>query len=370
MFSWFNTSLAPYLQNKLPDIKILGIALAIFLFFLFLRKFLAKKISQLLLKISKRTSTCLDDQLVKAFEVPLQIFFTILGLYLALAYLPLRPQQDLAVLKLFRSSIIILLAFGFYRFVGNDLFCREIENRFNLHLDKILVPFLATACKVIIVLLGIAIIASEWGFDINGFIAGLGIGGLAIALAAQNTLANLFGGVVIISDKPFSIGDWIQTPSVEGLVEDINFRSTRVRTFAQALVTVPNSTLANEAIINWSRMGKRRVSFNLPVTHFTSKAGLQKCLEEIRALLTNHPDVSQETIFVAFDSFGTNGFEIMIYYFTKTTVWGEYLQVKEDVNFKIMSILEKADVSIALPSTSVYFEPQLEEIALKETEKE
>src|SRR5690606_15315239 len=103
----------------------------------------------------------------------------------------------------------------------------------------------------IIMAIGAAIIADEFGYNINGFVAGLGLGGLAISLAAKDALANLFGGIIIITEKPFTIGQWIQTPSVEGIVEGISFRSTKIRTFAQAIVTVPNNTLANEPITNW-----------------------------------------------------------------------------------------------------------------------
>ena len=351
-------------ETAMPLLRLLSIALVIFLFFVLLRKILADKLIKLLLKLSKKTTTHFDDYLIKAFEVPLQLFFIFLGLYLALTYLPLKPGQDLFVHKLFRSSLIVLLIMGFYRLAGNDLFCRDMENRLSIHLDKILFPFLSKACKVIIVLLGVAIIASEWDYDLNGFIAGLGIGGLAIALAAQSTLANLFGGLVIITDKPFSIGDWIQTPSLEGMVEDINFRSTRIRTFADALVTVPNSTLANEAITNWSHMGKRRIRFNLKVTYSSSRENLQKCLEKIRTMLAEHPDIVKETIKVYFDSFAENGYELLFYFFTKTTKWDEYLRAKEDVNFKIAEILQESGVTIALPSTSIYFDPRLESISI------
>ena len=234
--------------KAMPLLRLLSIALVIFLFFVLLRKILADKLIKLLLKLSKKTTTHFDDYLIKAFEVPLQLFFIFLGLYLALTYLPLKPGQDLFVHKLFRSSLIVLLIMGFYRLVGNDLFCRDMETRLSIHLDKILFPFLSKACKVIIVLLGVAIIASEWDYDLNGFIAGLGIGD-GDCSGAQSTLANLFGGLVIITDKPFSIGIGFK-PKLEGMVEDINFRSTRIRTFADALVTVPNSTLANEAITN------------------------------------------------------------------------------------------------------------------------
>ncbi|MFP3359363.1 mechanosensitive ion channel family protein, partial [Planococcus sp. SIMBA_143] len=130
-----------------------------------------------------------------------------------------------------------------------------INHKYNVKIDHILIPFFSKALRLIIVAIGISVIAQEFEYDINGFVAGLGIGGLAFALAAKDALANLFGGIIIITEKPFTIGDWIKTPSVEGTIEDISFRSTKVRTFAQALVTVPNATLSNEAITNWSKMG-------------------------------------------------------------------------------------------------------------------
>ena len=229
----------------------------------------------------------------------------------------------------------------------------------NLKIDKILLPFLSKVIRFIIIVLALSVILQEWDYDINGFIAGLGLGGLAFALAAQQTLANLFGGIVIITDKPFSIGDWILTPSVEGTVQDINFRSTKVRTFAQAVVTIPNATLANEPITNWTRMGKRRITFNLGVTYSTPKEKLEICVQEIKNMLQKHPGIHPETIFVNFDSFGASSLDIFLYFFTKTTNWGEFLQIKEDVNLKIMSILEKEGVSIAIPSTSIYFKNEL-----------
>ncbi|WP_368731567.1 mechanosensitive ion channel family protein [Calderihabitans maritimus] len=339
----------------------IGVATAIFLGFWLLRKVFARYISQLLLKLSVKTKTDLDDQIVLAFEKPLQFFFILLGLYLSLSYLPLSSPHNLLLSKLFRSSIIILVSMGFYNLVGSyAVLCEEVEKVFGIQIDKILIPFLSKVLRVTVVALAISVVAQEWDYDVNGFIAGLGLGGLAFALAAKDTVSNIFGGIVIITDKPFSIGDWIYTPSVEGIVEDINFRSTKIRTFAQALVTVPNATLANEPITNWSRMGKRRITFKLGVTYNTSKDKLEKCVNEIKNMLENHPEIHKETIFVRFDSFGESSLDIFLYFFTKTTNWGEYLRVKEDVNFKIMEILEREGVSVAFPSTSVYFETPLE----------
>ena len=142
------------------------------------------------------------------------------------------------------------------------------------------------------------------------------------------------------------MGDWIQTSDVEGTVEDITFRSTRVREFTQALVTVPNATLANAVITNWSKMGKRRVTFHLGVQHDTPKQKIEEIVKKVDAFIRNHPGVHEETIFVKFDQFDMNSLDIFIYFFTKSTL-GEFLDIKEEINFKILEVLEEEGVSLA-----------------------
>jgi len=297
---------------------------------------------------------------VVALDKPLQLFFAALGIYLALTYLPLSAETDVLISRVFRSVLVILAASCLWNLVG--LYVEHSEEYGGLpgvKIDLILLPFVSRVVKFIIASLALIVILQEWDYDVNGFIAGLGLGGLAFALAAQQALSNVFGGIVIITDKPFSIGDWILTPSVEGVVEDINFRSTKIRTFEQAVVTVPNSTLANEPITNWSRMGKRRINFTLGLKYDTPRDKIEKCVKDIRAMLQNHPAIHPETILVFFDSYGDSRLNIFLYFFTRTTVWEEYLRVKEDVNLKIMDILEKEGVSVAFPSTSIYFENDL-----------
>ncbi|NMA14251.1 MAG: mechanosensitive ion channel family protein [Clostridia bacterium] len=358
LFNYDYIPFSPY--TLIPWSMRIGIALGIFLFVFFLRKFFTRRILAILHRFTSKTKTEIDNYLLNAFEKPFRMFFVVLGIYLALMYLPLSLETNILLSKIFRSALVVLVSLGFYNLTGNYIkFADEMAGLINLKIDKILLPFLSKVIRFIIIVLALSVILQEWDYDINGFIAGLGLGGLAFALAAQQTLANLFGGIVIITDKPFSIGDWILTPSVEGTVQDINFRSTKVRTFAQAVVTIPNATLANEPITNWTRMGKRRITFNLGVTYSTPKEKLEICVQEIKNMLQKHPGIHPETIFVNFDSFGASSLDIFLYFFTKTTNWGEFLQIKEDVNLKIMSILEKEGVSIAIPSTSIYFKNEL-----------
>lgn len=293
-------------------------------------------------------------RIIDAVESPLRLFILVVGIFLALRLLPLSIAADAAIVKLFRSVIIIIIGWAVFRFSSAEsLISQELQER--LDVDEILIPILSKVLHFIIIALVVVMIANEWNYDINGFIAGLGLGGLALALAAQNALANIFGGLIIILEKPFTIGDWIKTPSVEGTVETITFRSTLVRGFDQAIITVPNSALANEAITNFSRMGKRRIFYHLGLTYSTTVEEMQTCVSRIRKMLHDHPEIHPETVMVNFEHFGESSLDIMIYCFTNTTVWHEYLRVREDVNLKIMAIVDDMNLTIAYPSRTLYW---------------
>ncbi len=334
----------------------IGMSLLILIAVLIFRGFLTRLLYKGVVKVFPHAREEIAESYFPAFERPLAALFFVLGVYWAISYLPLNPEQKILLVRLFRTSLIIVIAWGFYNLTGSySSFLKNFGHKLNIDFDEILIPLLSKTFRFIIIALAIAIVAGEWGYDINGFIAGLGLGGLAIALAAKDAIANIFAGIVILVDKPFSVGDWISTASIEGTVEEVSFRSTRIRTFAQAVVTVPNQILANEAITNWARMGKRRVTFMLKIAYTTPKDKLKKCVAEIREMLGEHPDIHKESIYVHFENISVSSFDIIIHYFTKKTSRGKYLSVKEDINFKIMEILDQADVSIALPSRSLYF---------------
>lgn len=346
-----------------PLYQRIAVSLAIFIAFWLFRRIFAKLIISGLFKIASKSGNGVNTKIVQAIEKPMQTFILVLGIFLSIKYLPISEQQSYILLKLFRSAIVAIFTWALYNLEdGSSVLFEAVRNRFNLKFDKILIPFLSKVLRFITIALALGVIAEEWNYDVSSFIAGLGLGGLAFALAAKDTLANILAGVVVIVDKPFSIGDWIMTPSVEGTVEDITFRSIKVRTFANAVVTVPNSTLVNEPITNWSRMKKRRITFKLSVNYQTSKEQLDRCVRKIEQMLVNHPEIHKEIIFVRFDAFGEKGFEIFLYFFTNTTVWGEFLRVKEDVNFKIMRILEEENVEVALPSHSLYINEAVDRV--------
>jgi MscS family membrane protein len=322
---------------------------------LVLRKLFANYIFKFILKLTKKTKTDIDTMIALAFEKPLQTLIVMIGLYVFLVYAG--HVNPTLLNKPTHTVVVILIAWGFFNLTSSSsLWIDRLARRYGVQLDDILVPMLSKILRLIIVVLTITIVAQEFGYNINGLVAGIGLGGLAFALAAKDVIGNFFGGVIIVLEKPFALGDWIKTPTVEGTVESISFRSTKIRTFAQGLVTVPNFHLVNEAITNWSKMGKRRITFDLGVEYSTSVEKLRTCVAQIREMLENHSEIEQETIFVRFQTFNQSSLDIFLYFFTKTTDWGEWLRIREDCNFRIMGILEREGVKVAFPSRSIYVE--------------
>lgn len=338
----------------------------IFIFFLAIRKIFAKHIIKMLERAFSKTATQIDDLLLVSFEKPLKNLFIVFAAFIALSVLPesvISPVIKKIIIQILRVIVILLITWGLYNFSNSSsIFFTGLQKKLGFDLNNAIGPFISNILKFVIISLAVVLIISELGYDISGFIAGLGLSGLAFALAAQETASSIFGGIVILLDKPFTIGDWIQTPSVEGVVEDVTLRSTRIRTFANAESVMPNATLAKEPITNWSRMGKRRITFKIGVTYSTKREQIQSCIEQIREMLMQHEDVHKETVFVYFDEFNHSSLDIFLYFFTVTTNWKEFLEVKENINYKIMDILEKENVNFAFPSRSIYIEEKEKQV--------
>jgi len=339
----------------------LGVSLIIFLIFLGFRNIFANYVFRLMLRlIYGRYDIHRDESLLLAFRGPVKNLFVLVGGYIALQNL-LPSTFSVFINNLFRSGVIVLFASVLYNLIiyytNNEA---AVSQLLNYKIDKIVIPFFSKMLRFLVVAMAFVVIASTWGYDVNGFIAGLGLGGLAIALAAKDLLANIFSGLVVITSKPFSIGDWIKTSEVEGTVEDISFRVTKIRAFDRSLITVPNANLVNAAVTNYSRRSARLVSFRLGVVYDTPSTKLKRCVAAIEDLLKSHPGVDQTNIlFAKFDAFGNSSLELYVYYYTNTAVFVEYLTIKEDINLKIMEILEREGVERALPSTSVYINQTL-----------
>ncbi|HQV34119.1 MAG TPA: mechanosensitive ion channel family protein [Calditrichia bacterium] len=221
-------------------------------------------------------------------------------------------------------------------------------------IDDQFVPLLRKTLKVIIFITIVLMVIQNLGYSVTSLIASLGIGGLAMALAAQDTVANLFGSVVVFTDKPFMIGDWVEFDGVEGTIEEVGFRTTKVRRFDKSQVTVPNAKFSTSPIVNHSRRPIRRINMNVGVTYETSAAQMKALLADLRELVANHPGLDQGFHFVHFTEFGDSSLNIQFYCFTKSSVWTDFLAVREDLMFQVMEVVEKHGLEMAFPTRTVY----------------
>ena len=178
--------------------------------------------------------------------------------------------------------------------------------------------------------------------------------GVIVTLAAQDTAKNLFGGLVIFLDKPFNVGDWIQMDTFEGTIEDITFRTTRIRTFENSLLNVPNSKIADSSVINWSKMEQRRYKANLRIELGTSIEKLEKLKKRVEKMLHERESILDEETIVRFDNINEEGINMLIYTYTDSVGYDSYLAECEDINYKLMKILEEENIKVAYDTQNVY----------------
>ncbi len=357
-------SLLAFLDYSLWEGATLKNCLIAFLFILaamIARKIVSLILNRWLVKIARRTHTDLDVKLIRAIEKPLSVVVLLIGFRIAGIALNL-PQKGAININLFYERIVdsgIIACMVWMLIRATDIlnaFLMRLARRTESKLDDQLVPLLIKSIKIIFIIIGAVMIIHRLGYDVKALVAGLGIGGLAVALAAQETLKNVFGSIMIFVDKPFQVGDWITVGDVEGTVEKIGFRSTKIRTFPKTLVTIPNSKVADASVNNHSRMMKRRVLVTIGVTYTTSADQMEKCIASIKEILKNHPDVDREMFYVYFTEFADSSLNIMVYYFTKDTSFAGFCKVRQEVNLAIIRLLEQMNISIAFPSQSLYVE--------------
>lgn len=244
-----------------------------------------------------------------------------------------------------------------YRLVGPvTQAMKRAADKTESDLDDQLVPLLSKTSKVFIVILAVLTIIQSLGVNVFSLVAGLGIGGLAIALAAKDTAANFFGSLMILFDQPFKRGDWIKVDDIEGTVTDIGFRSTRIRTFYDSEVVIPNSTVANANIDNMGRRQFRRVYTKLGVTYSTSNEQINKFTQGVRDIIIDHDCTRKDKIHVNFNSLGDSSLDILLYFFIAVNSYEAELKTREDILLSIMNLAKELKIDFAFPSRSIYME--------------
>ncbi|HEY9190975.1 MAG TPA: mechanosensitive ion channel family protein [Sulfurovum sp.] len=355
----------PFLAKTFLDIPLANLlaAVAVFLLFLLFRKLFTIVIMGALQKFSKFSHTYNDDKIISALKDPIGFAFILIGAHLFFLLIFKETElvknilNTLAVYTIFWAIIAVMESL-------RDLF-HHATGKFNPDLAHEMGNFVLKIAKVLVGAIGLAAMLQVWGINVTALVASLGLGGLAFALAAKDTAANMFGSFALLADKSIRIGEWIKVDGVEGTVEDIGMRTTKIRSFEKSLITVPNQIVSNSPIENFSRRGVRRIKMQVGLTYSTSAEQLNNIVKEIRAMLHSHENISQkETLLVNFESFGESALNIFIYTFTNTSNWERYLNIREDIHMRIMKIVEENGSSFAFPSRSIYMEQAQDENVL------
>ena len=339
------------------DIGAMITALGIFFAFLLLRGLITRFIiGALRLKVSK-TRTLLDDELLSALEEPIRLAPIILGAFLALQFLNLEDRfQDIAD-KLIRSLITAAIFWALYRAIKP---LSNLLTRLERIFTAVMMDWLVKAVKILIAFVGIAAVLEIWGIQVGPILAGLGLFGVAVALGAQDLFKNLIAGILIIAERRFNKGDWVRVDGVvEGTVEQIGFRSTMIRRFDKAPVFVPNTKLSDNAVTNFSEMTHRRIYWHIGIEYRATIEQLKTIRDGIEAYVLGSDEFAhppEVSTFVRIDKFSDSSIDVMLYCFTKTTNWGEWLEIKERLAYHIKDVVEGAGSGFAFPSQSLYVE--------------
>jgi len=347
----------PALSNTIWGIPYANLiaAILVFLFFLLLRRFFTLVIVATMQRFAQRTSTHYDEKIISALKEPLGFMFILIGIHLFFVLI----FKETEVIKMILETLIVYTVFWAILSIIESMrdLAYRITGRLNRDLSREMGNFILTLIKILVAGVGLGAMLQVWGINVTALVASLGIGGLAFALAAKDTVANLFGSFSLLADRTIRIGEWIVVNNVEGVVEDIGMRTTKIRSFDKSVITVPNHVIANNPIENFSRRGVRRIRMHVGLTYATTTEQITAIVHEIKTMLQTHEGISQkDTLLVNFESFGDSSLNIFIYAFTNTANWEEYLRIREDVNLKIIKIVAKHGSSFAFPSHSIYLE--------------
>ena len=355
---FLNNSVANYLW-------FFGILLFGFIFKTLLSKILTLFIFRLLKKFS-------DPEHLPAFLrlliQPLEILLFLVFLYFAFQVLehPLNPTEKVSdhepflkrfAFRTYQIFVIIAITWIITRFVDFvGLIFNTRANKTTSKLDDQLVPFFKDFTKVIIVILAFMVmLGSVFGVNVAGLVAGLGVGGLALAFAAKESLENLLASFTIFLDHPFVVGDLVETDGITGVVEKIGFRSTRIRTLDKSFVTIPNKSMIDKPLNNLTLRTFRRVNFDITLTYDTTSEQIKSISRDIQLFIDNHPRTNQDGR-VRFSSLGASSKNVMVLYFVDTMDWDEYINVKEEITYKIVDIVTSHGGEFAFPTSTVYLE--------------
>ncbi len=345
-----------FLKNiTLENIIDLWIGLAIIAFF----KIFSSTFAYTIVKMFKFKVK--DRKKIKenGFYKPLKTFFVLFGIYLCAIVLRLPENVFSVINKIFRICVILLVAKGFANlFDSNSDTFGKIREKLHINGTDSTINFFSKIAKTIIYIVAAFIAISELGYDLSGLVAGLGISSVVIALAAQDIAKSFIAGLSIISDRPFEIGDSIEVDSYTGTVEDITFRTTRIRDSENQIIILPNSSLTTANIINGTKRKKRKYNLSLTLEINTPLEKVADLNEKIKLALNTHPDIYKDSIKVYFNTISDNGIEIIIDFYTSIIDYNSFLKFKEEINYNLLGMINQAGIELSYPSQSIYLKKE------------
>ncbi len=343
----------------IPLWQFLASLIYVFLAF-YVSKFLDYFIRERLQKWAAKTETKLDDVLLRLVRGPVKVVS-----FVILLHVGMRVYSWPAGIAVFLSNALKIVVAGSITYVLlkaidmlMDLWRERATTPDNEHLSKQLLPMLNKTFKVFVIIVVVLVTSQNLGFNVTGLIASLSIGGLAVGLAAQDTLANLFGGVAVLMDKPFKVGDRIQLDNVDGTVEAIGFRSTRVRHLDGYLVTIPNKTMGNATITNVSARPNIKTVMNLGVTYDTPAEKVQRAMAILEEVLKPHPKTAD--LIISFDKFESSALNILVVHWWNSTDFKAYLQEFQLLKLEIKRRFDAEGINFAFPTQTVYLKQDSE----------
>lgn len=353
-----SSGLANFLKKDVFGVQLILIFAAVLVvaFVFVVQRVVLSLIFGLIAKNSEKLQKSDSRALFLKLEKPIGWAIIIWGAHLALMYVIKSPELQVPIGRV--AKLLFILVF----FWGVDILSRFI---FSVIESRIRIKYAATVsllefCRQIVtfslvIICALTLLISQ-GFETAPLLASLGIGGAALAFASKDTIANFFGSVSLIIDRPFVVGDWIQTLGTEGIVEAIGLRSTRIRTFPKSVVTIPNNVLANANIENWTKRFKRRGEITVGLTYSTTPAQMEQIVADFKEILLKHPKTEHEGFRVNFTTFNSSSLDIKLVFYVLEVDANPYTDVMEQINLSIMRAVEARGLSMAFPSTSVYME--------------
>ncbi|MAV65936.1 MAG: mechanosensitive ion channel protein MscS [Flavobacteriaceae bacterium] len=314
-------------------------------------------------KVNNQNDAAKFNSLLKK---PIKYLLFLVVLYVSSMFLDLselisNKESGLGIINIISKAFNLLLLLIVFWIINRsiDFIGFKLKNKASETESKVddqLIPFAVDMAKVITIVLGIVMILGNV-FDVNiaALVTGLGIGGVAFALASKESLENLLGSFTIFFDKPFTVGDIVTLGGVTGVVEKVGFRSTRIRTFDKSIVTVPNKNIISSELDNLGARPVRRVKFNIGLTYDSSVNNIKAIVNDIQDLIDKHPDTNNDGK-VRFLNFGPSSLDIMVLYYVNSPDWEVLINTQEKINYSIIDIVSKHKCDFAFPSTSVYIE--------------